>query len=119
MKFLIDECMGSSVQRWLIEHKFDSIFLGDFAAGLEDLSVLEMAFSEQRVLVTCDKDFGEIVFVHRMQHHGIIYVRTQKFFKPIEKIELLKKVLHDYADDIVGNFIVVNESAVRIIKFSS
>jgi predicted nuclease of predicted toxin-antitoxin system len=115
MKFLVDECVGLSVANWLKEEGYDAISVYDISAGISDDEVLQKAFSENRILITCDKDFGEMIFKKKMQHSGIILLRLENE-KPSHKSSILKNLLEHYAQDLFGNFIVVGESVVRIIK---
>ena len=58
MRFLVDECAGPAVARWLRElgHEIFSVF--DEARGLDDDRILSQAFAEKRIPITNDKDFG-------------------------------------------------------------
>ena len=58
MRFLVDECAGPAVARWLRElgHEIFSVF-GE-VRGLDDDRILSQAFAEKRNLFTTNKDFG-------------------------------------------------------------
>jgi predicted nuclease of predicted toxin-antitoxin system len=73
MRFLVDESTGASVARALRElgHDVAEIAAGQF--GATDSDVLEMALSQQRILVTNDKDFGEMVYRSQRSHHGVLF----------------------------------------------
>ena len=62
MRFLVDECTGPAVARWLEERDHDVFSVYDEAPGIPDEEVLQRAYREQRILVTNDKDFGEKVY---------------------------------------------------------
>ncbi len=49
MKFLVDECVGPSVARWLAQNGYDAISIYDGLAGIDDNSVLEKALLENRI----------------------------------------------------------------------
>lgn len=63
MKFPIDECMGVSIHKWLLENNYDSVSITELSAGLDDEAVLAMALQQERILITCDKDFGEYISI--------------------------------------------------------
>lgn len=80
MKFLLDECAGSvQLRRVLAGLGQDVIVASDFAPGASDEDLLALAYDEQRVLVTDDKGFGELVFRRGLPHFCVI-----RFFKTTE-----------------------------------
>ena len=115
MKFLIDECVGLSVANWLKEQGYDAVSVYDIGIGISDDEVLQKAFSGNRILITCDKDFGEMIFKGKRQHSGVIFLRLENE-KPSHKSLVLKNLLERYPQDLFGNFVVVSEGMVRIIK---
>ena len=58
MRFLVDECTGPFVAKWLrnLNHEVFSVY--DEARGLDDESIIEKANRENYILITNDKDFG-------------------------------------------------------------
>lgn len=117
MKFLVDECVGPSVAEWLKKNNYDAISIYDGFQGIDDDAVLEKALLEERILITSDKDFGEMIFKNKKQHCGVMLLRLIDE-RPSNKTHVLEDVLRNYYQDLVGNFIVVTEKAVRIIKQS-
>lgn len=59
MRFLVDECTGPAVARWLRALKHDLFSVYEEARGIDDDDVIQKAFAENRILITNDKDFGE------------------------------------------------------------
>ena len=73
MKFLLDVCTSSkSLQKLLADLGHDVRLVADVDPSAPDDDLLNLALQDGRVLVTEDKDFGELVFVHRLPHHCII-----------------------------------------------
>ncbi len=62
MRFLVDECTGPSVARWLREAGHDVFSVYEEARGIDDDTVIARAVAENRIIVTNDKDFGEKVY---------------------------------------------------------
>ncbi len=62
MRFLVDECTGSRVASWLAELGHEVFFIYNQARGSTDDEILIKAFAESWILITNDKDFGELVF---------------------------------------------------------
>lgn len=88
MKFIADENLGSEVPKFLRSLGIDIIAVAEVAPGNPDPDILSLANSEQRILVTLDKDFGELVFKEGLAHFGVILFRLID-----ESIENKKKVL--------------------------
>lgn len=70
MRFLVDECTGPAVARWLREQKHEVFSVYDEARGIDDDAVIAKAFAENWILITNDKDFGEKVHRERRPHKG-------------------------------------------------
>ncbi len=114
MKFLIDECVGFSVVRWLEQNNYNASFIAGALSGSTDEAVLKKAFRERGILITCDKDFGEMIFRNRKKHCGIILLRLVDE-QPSNKIIVLKRLLDTYALEIENNFTVATETAIRMV----
>ena len=91
MRFLVDECVGPSVVRWLRDNNYDATSAYEDCRGWDDGSILEKAFSEERIVVTLDKDFGDMVFRMKLSHCGIILLRCG-YCSPAKKISTMKKI---------------------------
>jgi len=112
MRFLIDECAGPAVARWLqaLGHEVISIF--EEAQGEADDKVLAWAVAEDRILITNDKDFGEMIFRERLKHRGVIFLRLSDE-RSANKIEILKHLLENYSEKLPNQFVTVTETKVR------
>lgn len=115
MKFLVDECAGQSVTQWLRKNGYDALSISEEMAGATDDQVLEMAFKTDRILITNDKDFGEMIFRHNKPHRGIVLLRLEDE-RPANKIAYLESLLNGHLADLENNFVVATEKIVRIIR---
>lgn len=113
MKFLVDECTGPVVAKWLKNLHHDVFSVYDEARGLDDESIIKKANEENYILITNDKDFGELIFRLKKLHKGVILLRLEDE-RTANKIAILEKVLRSHSDKFSGNFIVVTERTVRI-----
>ena len=111
----MDENVGRSVADWLTEQRHDVISVYKDCRGENDTFVLEKAQSEERILITSDKDFGDIVFRNKRPHSGVILLRLANE-QPMNKNAALRRLLEQYADQLVGHFVVVTENVVRIAR---
>ena len=115
MRFLVDECTGPAVAKWLRRSHHEVFSVYDEVRGLDDESIIEKANRENYVLVTNDKDFGELVFRKRKQHKGVVLLRLEDE-RSKNKIAVLHRVLESYSDKLSDNFIIVTEKTVRIVE---
>jgi len=82
---------------------------------LDDNSIIDKAYTADYVLVTNDKDFGELVFRMGKQHIGIVLLRLDDE-RSVNRIAVLEHVLELYSDKLINNFIIVTEETVRIVE---
>ena len=77
-----------------------------------DEALLDLALHEARVLVTEDKDFGELVFVRRLPHPAIVRFVEMRVE---EQVEAMHELLEHYSTDLeLGALIVVTRGRIRI-----
>jgi predicted nuclease of predicted toxin-antitoxin system len=91
-------------------HEVFSVF--EEAQGMTDDDILSKAVSENWVLVTNDKDFGEMVFRERRQHRGVVFLRLDDE-RIANKIEVLRRLMENYSEQLSDRFVVVTEKQVR------
>jgi len=72
VKVLLDSCVWGGAKAELGAHGHDVIWAGDWAADPGDEEILAIAHREGRILVTLDKDFGELAVVRKQPHSGIV-----------------------------------------------
>ena len=112
MRFLVDECTGPKVAQWLRDQGHEVFSVYDEARGLDDSTILSKAFSENWILMTNDRDFGEKVFRELHPHRGVVFLRLSDE-RPAAKIDAIRKLLESYADQLTDRFVVVTEFQVR------
>jgi predicted nuclease of predicted toxin-antitoxin system len=72
MKLLLDTCVWGGAVRELAEAGHDVIWSGDWPEDPGDEAILARAHEGGRILVTLDKDFGEMAIVRGLPHAGMI-----------------------------------------------
>ena len=112
MRFLVDECTGPKVAQWLRGQGHEVFSVYEEARGLDDSAILGKAFSENWILMTNDRDFGEKVFRELHPHRGVVFLRLSDE-RPAAKIDAIRRLLESYADQLTDRFVVVTESQVR------
>lgn len=113
MRFLLDESVNfpAAVHLRALGDDVKSV-VGDFQAGLGDPEVLAIALREQRILVTNDRDFGELTFQRGLSQAGIVLFRLESEDRAT-KLAWLKFILEAHADDL-RHFVVITPRGVRI-----
>ena len=110
IRFLVDECTGKRLAV-LLAKEYDSIYVGDWKRAATDEEVLKKAERENRILITDDKDFGELIFRFGKPSSGVILIRTS-FTNPERRFKLLKQFLE--VIDPKNKFVVIRDEAVRV-----
>jgi predicted nuclease of predicted toxin-antitoxin system len=72
MKFLVDRCAGTLLADWLRTQGHDVVESRERGPDPGDRVLLEWAVQESRILITLDTDFGQLVFLKRHSHSGLI-----------------------------------------------
>ena len=72
MKFLVDRCAGRRLAEWLRGQGHDVIESREWGPDPGDRALLERAAADERILVTIDTDFGELVYVEEAPHAGLV-----------------------------------------------
>ena len=114
-RFIVDECTGPAVAKWLTEQGHDVVSVFDECSGISDMAILERAYIENRIIITNDKDFSDLIFRDKRKHNGVIYMRLVNERTP-HKISCLKNILDQHSDKINKHFIVATETSIRIAK---
>jgi predicted nuclease of predicted toxin-antitoxin system len=92
MRFLVDECTGPGVGRWLREQGYEIFSVYEEVREIDDDAIIKKAYAENWVLITNDKDFGEKVYREKHRHRGIILLRLEND-RVANKIKALQRVL--------------------------
>ena len=113
MRFLLDACVASRSLHDLLEGLgHDVLSCLDVDPRAADEALLALAREEGRVLLTEDKDFGELVFVRRLPHPCIVRFVEMSV---AEKIVAMRDLLERHAGALrAGAILVVTREKVRI-----
>lgn len=115
MRFLVDECTGPAVAKWLTDQGHDAFSVFDEVPGISDEEVIHRAYDERRILITNDKDFGEKVYREGHPHCGVILLRLDNE-RSANKISVLRDLLSEYADRLSDRFVVATREQVRFAR---
>jgi len=115
MKFLADENIHGGIVDWLRAGRHDVVWASESMQGASDPVLPERARREQRVLLTSDLDFGELVFQQRLVGEGVVLSRIEGL--PVKgRIRRLKAAWSIIEANPSGAFVVVTPRKVRVRK---
>jgi predicted nuclease of predicted toxin-antitoxin system len=112
VRFLADECCSAGVVAALRAEGHDVVYVIETDAGADDDAVLESAYREQRILLTEDKDFGELVYRLQMPAAGIILLRIATSARHLNWPRL-KLLLMNSPERLPKHFVTVTERSFR------
>jgi predicted nuclease of predicted toxin-antitoxin system len=113
MKLLADESLEARLVEYLRGEGHDVLFVAELSPGVSDADVVALANREQRVLLTNDKDFGELTFLQRRVKNGIVLLRFQSESIPLKQ-DRLSQLLKNRGADLPSSFTVVSDARVRL-----
>ena len=97
MKFLLDQCTDAQLLTYLKQLGHDaSQIRRTYPQSIPDPEILSIARHEKRILITDDRDFGELIFRLQLPHAGVIFLRLGTYAPLDLKIERLSYVLTHY-----------------------
>ncbi|HEV8715841.1 MAG TPA: DUF5615 family PIN-like protein [Candidatus Binatia bacterium] len=113
MRFLADESCDFAVIRALRNAGHDVTAILEVSPQAEDASIIDLAVRDCRVLLTEDKDFGQLVYAHTRATGGVIFIR----FPGNVRATLPKTVVNlvsEKGEQLIGCFVVVQPGRIRI-----
>lgn len=113
MRLLANENIPLATIRRLREQGHDVAAVVETAAGSTDEQILRQAHDENRVLVTFDRDYGELIYVRGLPcPSGLIYLRFAPL-NPVEPAEHLTRLFAEASDVLAGRFVVMDRGGYR------
>ena len=113
LRSLADESCDFAAVRALRAEGFDVLSVAEIMSGAQDERVIELALRESRILLTEDKDFGQLVFAAGRESVGVVLIR----FAAGARAKIGDRVLElvgKYADRLAGSFVVLQPDRIRI-----
>jgi predicted nuclease of predicted toxin-antitoxin system len=114
MKFLLDQDVYATTARFLLDIGRDVVLVA--AIGLSralDQEILRVAQEQKRILVTRDRDFGNLVFVRELGA-GVIYLRIMPSTQNVVHAELERMLSLHTEEELAQAFVVVEPGGHRI-----
>ena len=113
MNVLVDVSAGKTVADVIRSFGHDTAFVRDRDPTMSDIDILAWAVAEGRLVVTMDKDFGELVFRSGQPHAGVLLLRLEAA-RLAEKVRVITDIFTSHAADLPGHFSVYQGGRLRI-----
>lgn len=115
MRFLADESCDFAVVRSLRGAGHDMVAVAEAMRGASDEEVIHLAASERRILITEDKDFGQLVFAAARANSGVLFVRYPLAARDSLAATILELV-SSRAETLYSCFVVVEPGRIRVSR---
>jgi len=113
VRWLADECVAARLVKRLREAGHDVGYVAEKAAGEPDIALVGLAIRENRLLLTDDKDFGELVIRRRWAVPGLVLMRISTD-EPEARWSRLQAAITRFGDGLHGQYVVVEDARLRI-----
>lgn len=113
MDFLANENIPLSTIRLLTESGHDVIRVADLMPGASDRQVIEKATNANRIVLTFDRDYGELIYRHKESSvPGVVYFRFTPV-SPDEAGRILLDIIKEPKISLTGKFTVIERDRIR------
>jgi predicted nuclease of predicted toxin-antitoxin system len=113
MNLLADESVDCQIVDRLRQEGHRVWYVAELEPGVSDEQVLDLANREADLLLTADKDFGELVFRQRRLAPGVLLIRLAGL-PPADKAQMVASAVSEHAPELSQAFAVVTPRAIRI-----
>jgi len=113
MNFLADESIDKQIVDHLRQEGHQVWYVAEMEPGISDDAVLDLSNQKKTLLLTGDKDFGELVFRQGRATSGIVLIRLAGLSQT-RKAEIVSSAISKHAKQIPEAFTVITSKSIRI-----
>jgi predicted nuclease of predicted toxin-antitoxin system len=113
MKIVADEGVDAQIVVRLRADGHYVWYVAEMSPSVPDTAVLDLANRESGILLTADKDFGDMVFRQHRSSSGVILLRLHGL-SPHVKATIVSTVIQNHQQRLISAFTVITEQKVRI-----
>lgn len=117
MKFVADENIDRQIVDRLRKDGHMVVYVAEMDPGISDDVVLDLANQKDSLLLTADKDFGELVFRQHRVMTGVLLIRLTGL-PPSRKAEAVASAVRQHFAELPHAFAVISPGVIRIRKRS-
>jgi predicted nuclease of predicted toxin-antitoxin system len=112
MKILLDSCIWGGAKSPLQSAGHDVVWVGDFLSDPGDEAIMQLSNRTERIIITQDKDFGELAIFRGVPHFGIIRLVN---FSATQQGLVTVQILNQYQSELIQKAIItVDPAKVRV-----
>jgi predicted nuclease of predicted toxin-antitoxin system len=112
LKFIVDVGVGRSIEEWLLAQNFLVLAISSINPEMEDYQIIKLAIKEEGIIITMNKDFGELVFKNNNSHKGILLLRLDDAVSE-EKLAVIQNIIPEHLEHLKNNFSVYQNGKLR------
>lgn len=113
MNVLVDVSAGRTIADLIRSLGHDTAFVRDRDPSMPDADILAWAVAEGRLIVTMDKDFGDLVYRSGLAHAGVLLLRLEAA-RTAQKVRIVTDIFAAHAAELPGHFSVYQNGRLRI-----
>lgn len=112
MRWLADECVDAGLVSHLRAVGHDVVYTAEIEPAIADAEILRRAAADDRLLLTEDKDFGDLVFRQGRSIPGVLLLRIDPAKHELKK-NRLSAAIDRFGDNLRGRYVVVEAARIR------
>ena len=112
MKLLADEHIERELVDWLRATGHDVLWVAQSMPSAPDPDLIDVAVREDRVILTKDLDFGELIFRAGSRVRGLILLRLATR-NPAQRLELIRTMWPEIESRCLGHLVVLSPHRIR------
>ncbi len=115
MKFLADESCDFAVVRVLCELGYDVTSVSEISPSIDDVEVIKLAVKDGRILLTEDKDFGQLVHAYGHKTGGVVLLRYPATARK-QLVEDVRRLVKAHGKKLAGCFVIAQPGRIRFSR---
>ena len=112
MRWLVDECVDVGLVSHLRAAGYDAVYMAEVAPRDSDAEVMARAQAEQRLLLTEDKDFGDLVFRRGQSVPGVVLLRLDPAMHALKRARL-DAAIDRFGENLLGRYTTAEQARFR------
>jgi predicted nuclease of predicted toxin-antitoxin system len=113
MILLADESVGRQIVERLQKDGHDVTYIAEMEPGISDETVLQKANEQGAMLLTVDKDFGELTYRQKLMHRGVVLIRLEGLSN-LTQAEVVAQALRERGVEFMNAFSVISPGMIRV-----
>lgn len=113
MNLVADENVDLAIVSALRSDGYEVWYVADRTSGVTDEEVIAASVEKRALLLTCDKDFGDLIFRQKQETSGVLLLRLGGL-TPEHKARIVISALREHGEDLAGRFSVLTKRTLRI-----